>query len=38
LANYKRALLQLEAEGKVTTNRPNRRKNTLADDVVIYFP
>ncbi len=38
LSNYKAALKQLEAEGKLQTSRPQRRFDTLADEILIYFP
>jgi three-Cys-motif partner protein len=40
LRNYKDALMRLEARGRVIANpaRDERRKGTLADDVVITFP
>lgn len=38
--NYKDALIQLEAEGRVIPSRPaaERRKGTLADDIKVTFP
>ena len=36
--NYKDALLQLEAEGKITAVPAKRRKNTFGDDVKVTFP
>jgi three-Cys-motif partner protein len=44
LANYKEALKKMEAEGKVVCDPaigqgdPKRRKNTMADHVVVKFP
>ena len=36
--NYKEVLLKLEAQGKITAEPSQRRKNTLADTVKITFP
>jgi hypothetical protein len=38
--NYKDALIRLESTGRVVPSRPaaERRKNTLADDIMITFP
>ena len=38
--NYKEVLKRLEAEGKITANPPSasRKKDTLADKVIITFP
>jgi hypothetical protein len=38
--NYKEALMQLEADGRVTPSRlaSERRQGTLADDIKITFP
>ncbi len=36
--NYKEALLQLEAEGRIVTTPAHRRKNTFADRVTVRFP
>lgn len=36
--NYKDALNKLDASKKITTNRPDRRKNTFADDIEVTFP
>jgi three-Cys-motif partner protein len=36
--NYKEVLLQLEAEGKITADPSKRKKNTMADRVMITFP
>jgi three-Cys-motif partner protein len=36
--NYKAALANLEQAGRISTNRPNRRKGTFADAVVATFP
>jgi three-Cys-motif partner protein len=36
--NYKDALNMLDAAKKITTSRPNRRKDTFADDIVVTFP
>ena len=37
-ANYKAALLKLEAAGKITCDPAKRRKNTMADHVRVTFP
>ncbi len=36
--NYKDALLELEASGRITASPPKRRPNTFADHVVATFP
>lgn len=36
--NYKDALNKLDANKKITTSRPDRRKNTFADDIEVTFP
>jgi hypothetical protein len=36
--NYKKALLQLEAEGKIQAQPARRRAGTFGDDVVVRFP
>ncbi|WP_423868748.1 hypothetical protein [Bradyrhizobium sp.] len=36
--NYKDALNILDAAKKITTSKPNRRKGTFADDIVVTFP
>ena len=36
--NYKDALNMLDAVKKITTSKPNRRKGTFADDIVVTFP
>ncbi|MHC2536981.1 three-Cys-motif partner protein TcmP [Bradyrhizobium diazoefficiens] len=36
--NYKDALNMLDAANKIVTNKPNRRKGTFADDIVVTFP
>jgi three-Cys-motif partner protein len=36
--NYKDALNVLDAAKKITTSKPNRRKETFADDIVVTFP
>ena len=36
--NYKNALNLLDAAKKITTSKPDRRKGTLADDIVVMFP
>jgi len=36
--NYKTVLLKLEAEGKISADPTNRRKNTFADRVKVTFP
>jgi three-Cys-motif partner protein len=37
-ANYKQALLDLEKDGKISTNPSGRRKGTFADHVQVAFP
>jgi three-Cys-motif partner protein len=39
-SNYKEVLKQLEKEGKISTfpTSENRKKNTMADDVLVTFP
>jgi hypothetical protein len=37
-SNYKAALIKLEQAGRISTNQPNRRKDTFADAVVATFP
>jgi three-Cys-motif partner protein len=36
--NYKSALGNLETAKRVTTNKPNRKAGTFADDVLVTFP
>ena len=36
--NYKDALNMLDVTKKITTSKPNRRKGTFADDIVVTFP
>lgn len=36
--NYKDALNMLDGAKKITTSKPNRRKGTFADDIVVTFP
>jgi three-Cys-motif partner protein len=36
--NYKDALNTLDAAKKITTSKPNRRKGTFADEIVVTFP
>jgi three-Cys-motif partner protein len=36
--NYKAALGNLEAAGRVTASKPNRRKGTFADGILVTFP
>lgn len=36
--NYKAALIQLELDGKISTNPSKRRKGTFADHVQVTFP
>jgi three-Cys-motif partner protein len=36
--NYKDALNLLDAAKKITTTKPQRRKGTFADDIVVTFP
>ena len=36
--NYKNALNILDEAKKITTSKPNRRKGTFADDIVVTFP
>ena len=36
--NYKAALGNLEKAARVTTNRPNRKAGTFADDILVTFP
>ncbi len=38
LKNYKAALLNLEREGRITTNPSKRKANTMADHVQVTFP
>ncbi len=36
--NYKSVLTKLESEGKVTTDKPERRKDTFSDTIMVNFP